>query len=407
MPIFHYKVKKGLDKIETGTITAESKESAVEKLIGFGFTPIKVELVNDIITGKNKLKIFFTHYRGITNVDLNIFTRQMYSLVKSKVEILRSLRIIFEQTPKDKMKKLIEDLHDTVKDGKTFSQALSKHPEYFSSLYISLIKVDELSGRLDLALEQLDKFADKEEEMRARIKAALVYPMLMMITGIASIIFLVTFVIPKLQVVFEDLGQSLPFLTRSLLTCSKWAADYWYWLILAFFAAIFLLKGITAGKNKILFDRLKLKIPLISNLVVEQAVSRFTRAFALLLKNGISMFEALKLSIPTLNNELLIQELDRVREDVVNGKSLSMSLKKVTYFSPFLVSMISVGEEGGRLDEVLANIAADYERHIDTIIKAITALIEPAIILILGLVVGVIVMAMLLPVFQMNMLAGV
>jgi type II secretory pathway component PulF len=282
---------------------------------------------------------------------------------------------------------------------------LSNFPKLFPSLYVSLVKSGEASGRLDEALEELAEFIDKEEELKSKIRTALAYPALMIVVGIATVFVLVSFVIPKLAGMFADFGQALPLPTRILINISDIFARYWLWLLLIGVAIIVLVvkRGVTATE-RLAIDRIKLRLPLVGGIVRKQIIVRFARTLALLLRSGIPVFQALEVTTPIMGNEVFARELEDVRKEVVDGSSLATSMRKKLCFPSFVSNMVGVGEEGGRLDKVLAEVASAYSREVDSKVKVAISLLEPAIILVLGLVVGFIVLAMLLPILQLTLL---
>jgi type II secretory pathway component PulF len=402
MPTFNYKAKKGPDRSETGTIEAEDRDQAIAKLIQNGLMPVEVTVQDRPIAGA-RLKFGLKLNRRLGLKELNIFTQQLRTLIKSRVELLSSLRILYEQSDNESLKNIILDLYNTIKDGKTFSAALSKHSDFFPLLYINIIRSGEASGRLDEALGEMSNFLEREQDLRIKIRAALAYPVLMIIVGLVTIFVLFSFVIPRLVGIFEDFQAALPLPTRILLSISSFFQHAWFFIIIFIVAAVFILRR-QSLKGRLGLDWLKLNLPLLGNLNRKQMIGRFNRTLSLLLHSGTPLFQSLQIAIPTLENNILIKQLESVPKDVMAGGTLSESMKKVSYFEPFLIQMIKVGEEGGRLEGVLNEVADSFSREAEASIKIITSLIEPLVILFLGLILGGIVMAMLLPIFQINML---
>jgi type II secretory pathway component PulF len=394
---YSYKAKKGLETV-SGTIEADSQELAIAKLEETGYLPIRVELV----VSKNIIKK--QGYARISSKDLNGFTRQLASLVKSRVQLIKALEIINRETQNIKLKEVIFGLIAEVKDGKGFSESLRKYPKYFSRIYVNMIASGEKSGLLENILLRLVDLADKEEEMRSKLRSALAYPILMSIMGAATVFVMITFVMPKLTKLFSDMGQDLPFSTRILIAMSNFMRDYWYWILLAIALVIFALKKFSAGeKNKEAIEKIKLRIPLFGRYIRIRAVARFCRTLSLLISNGIPIRDAIGATIPTVGNMILERDLALVSADLSNGLSMANSLSKVRLFPGFVVSLIGVGEEAGRLDEALMEVAVSYEKQLDEELKVMSSMIEPLIILTVGLIVGFIVISMLLPIFQINL----
>lgn len=411
MPIFVYQAKKGPQEVIEGTVEAATKEAAVSKIEQMGHVPIRINLqepsagpkVRKAASGGtssvNRLGLF----ARISSRDLNIFTEQLATLVKSKVPLFEAINILSSQTENILFKKIITSISGDLKDGKTLSESLTDYPQVFPLLYVNLIRSGESGGVLDETLKRLAKFRADQEEVKANISSALAYPIFIIIVGLATIIILLTFGIPRLVSLFTDAHQALPLATRILISVSNLFRNSWYWILLVIGIAVFVLKRRkTSQKEKIVFDRFKLKLPLIGNFIKKAMLAEFTRTFALLLSNGIPVLDALSITIPTINNEVFKVELKNVHSDIIVGTPLSQSMKKSSWFPDFLTNMIAVGEKGGNLEEVLLEVAIFYEREINKLKKIMTALLEPIIILVMGLIIGFIVMAMLLPIFEIN-----
>ena len=402
MPVFVYRAKKGLQETVGGVIEAENRDMAVARLNNNGLIPISVEL--QAVTPARQLASDAFRSKKLGLKELNIFTQQLRTLIRSKVELLSSLNILYKQTDNPRLKQIILDLHNIIKDGQTFSESLSKHPEFFPLLYVNIIKSGETSGRLDESLGQLSEFLEKEQDLRMKIRTALAYPLLMVIVGIGTLFVLFSFVIPRLTGIFADFSSDLPLPTRILLKVSNFMHHAWFLMLgLLILLIFFLRRQIKSPKNRSI-DLLKIHLPILGELNRKQAIARFSHTLALLLHSGIPVFQSLSIAIPTLENKIFIQQLEAVYKEVLAGSTLARSLEKVAFIPPFIIQMVAVGEEGGRLQEVLDEIASSYTRESEAILKIITSLIEPLVILCLGLVLGFIIMAMLLPIFQINML---
>lgn len=407
MAKFSYEAKKGPKETIRGIIEADSPDVAVDKLNQMGYTPITV------ISAKKEFSEEDFHiqdiakqprlFRKIRTKDLTIFTEQLASLIKSKVPILEAMRILHEQAENANLKKIISYIQSEIRGGKTLSQSLSKYSQVFPVLYINMIKSGEVAGVLDKTLMRLADFRNKEEEVREKVISALAYPIFVIIIGIATVFILFSFVIPRMASLFNEIGQTLPLPTRILLSLSYCVRNYWYWIfaVIAFIILI-IRRSMAREKDKIIFDRFKLKLPLVGDFIKKSLIARFSRTFALLLANGIPIFQAIKITIPTLDNEVFKAELETVHKNIIDGMLLEQSMKKSKWFPPFMTNMLAVGEKGGNLENALLEVANFYEREVDKKTKIITSLLEPAIILVTGLMVGFVVFAMLLPIFEIN-----
>lgn len=406
MPTYTYLAKKNLNETVEGIIVADNQDNAVDKLIEMGLSPFKVESLTPEASkaqGSAVSRMFLM--AGLSRRDLNVFTSQMKSLMKARVDLLKSLSIVYGQADKEKLKTLVLDLHSRVKNGATFSDALSQHQEFFPSLYINLIKTGEASGRLDEVLEELDRFLSKDEEFKRHVRAAMAYPILMISVGICVIFILFSYVIPKLSSIFTDFDYELPLPTQVMLAVSDFFKSSWWVLLLGVVVFIVVLVRMSKsplGRAKL--DWVKLHIPIVGDLSLKQSLARFCGTLSLLIRSGLPVFQALSVAIPTVENAVFVKELEVAKKEVLEGTSLASSMKKVSFFPPFLTQMVSVGEEGGKLEGVLSEVANIYAQEIDAKLKIITSLLEPMIILVLGLILGGIVLAMLLPIFQINLL---
>lgn len=406
MPTYTYLAKKNLNEKVEGIIMADSQDNAVDKLIEMGLSPIKVEPLV-IVTPKEKGGALSRILSGgrLSQKDLYIFTSQLKSLMNARVDLLKALSILYGQADKEKLKNLIFDLHSTIKNGATFSQALSHHTNFFPSIYINLIKTGEASGRLDEVLGELDKFLSREEEFKMHVRTALAYPILMVSVGIVVIFVLFSYVIPKLSSIFSDFDYKLPLPTQIMLQVSGFFKSWWWTLVVGVGILIGVLMQMSKNpQGRAKLDWFKLHIPVVGSLILKQSLARFCSTLSLLIRSGLPAFQALNVAIPTLENAVFIKELEVVKKEVSEGTSMASSMKKVFFFPSFLIQMVSVGEEGGKLEGILNEVSNIYSQEIDAKLKVITSLLEPMIILVLGLVLGSVVLAMLLPIFEINML---
>lgn len=397
MAIYTYRAKKGIETIES-TIEADSQAQAISKLEAQDLLPVRVELQRTAHSAQR------TALKRISSRDINTFTRQLASLTKSKVQLVRALEILNRESQNAKLKEIIADLRDEVKDGSQLSGALGKYPKYFSRVYVNMIASGEKGGMLENILLRLVEFADKEEEIKSKIRASLAYPILMLVMGIITVFVMITFVMPKLIGLFSGMRQTLPLATRILIQISNFVRGYWYWLVLLAVLSLVLFRRLRPGKKQtIALERLKLKLPLLGKYILMRETARFCRTLGLLINNGIPIRDAISATVPTLGNRVLEGELRMLSKDVTSGLPVAKSLAKIPLFPGFVVSLIGVGEEAGRLDEALLEVAATYERQLDEQIKVMSSLIEPVLILSIGLVVGFIVVSMLLPIFEISL----
>ena len=400
MPTFKYRAKDGPVEIKEGVIEAQTREEAVEKISSqLGYLPMQIK--EDTFAARSRPSFLALPFKRIKSRQITIFTLQLASLIKSGVPILHGLSIVAEQSENLHLRDMLNTIINEIRDGRTFSSALAQYPRIFSSLYTSLVRSGENSGNLTEALSRIAQYRQKQDEILSKIRTAMAYPILMAVVGAATIIFMLTFVMPRLMQVFSSIGQDLPLPTKILINTSTGIRQWWILLLLIFVLILFFLKR--AVKTKA-FSTLKIRVPILGHFIRKIELALFTRTLELLFKSGLQILKAIEIAIPILNNETMKEELRHCYTKLEQGVSFGRQLKKSKFFPSFMSNLIIVGEESGRLDEVLDEIATTYERETDEAIKVITSLLEPLMILITGLVVGFIVVAMLLPIFQMNLM---
>lgn len=400
MPTYAYIAKSQPDRTLQGEIEAETEQDAIKKLTRMGYFPISVkagDLLSD--TGQHPLS------RGISKKETLLFIRQLASLVESGVNIINGLAIIQGQTSNIRLKAILDDIIGKIKDGKSLSDAFSAHPRLFPSLYTSIIQSGEAGGHIEESLKRLADFAEKEEEFKNSIRASLTYPAFVILVGAATIVVLLGFVIPRLVGMFKDMGQLLPLPTKMLINISTFLRHYWWFILAVVFISIFSLRRIyREPKSRLSLDKLKLRIPALGQIILKAEIGRLMRTLSLLLTSGIPIVRALEVSTSVMDNQALVLEAQGFREKITDGASFSKALGGSLFFPAFVTNIVNVGEETGTLERALLNIADDYEREVDRSLKAFTRLLEPVIILVVGLIVGFIVLSMLLPIFQINLI---
>lgn len=403
MPRYFYRAKMGPDQIKEDIIEADTQAAAINKLNQMGYFPIWVKEETQIKQQEGILADFITR---INWRDLSIFTRQLADLLGSGITLVVALDVLQKQTENRKLRAIISDLFLQIKEGSHFSDALSKYPRVFSGFYVNMVRSGEIGGGLEDVLSRLADFSEKEDELRSRVRSALTYPVLMAVVGVLTITVLLTFVIPKLVGMFEDMGQALPIPTLILIKVSGFFSKFW-WIIFAIILVIFLgikRKGFTK-EGRIAIDRFKLNLPIFGPIIKKVEIARFGRTLATLLNNGVPIVKALEVVANTVENALLRRQLREMTRSVTDGARLAESIKEAEDFPVFVTNMVSVGEESGLLERALFKIAEAYERESDRAVRTMTSLLEPAMILVMGTVVGFIVISMLLPIFQINIMA--
>jgi type II secretory pathway component PulF len=401
MTNYKYRAKKGAETIIEGTIEAKNKDEAVEKINQLGYVPVRIE---EVILRRRPRRVSQITGR-IKSREITIFSRQLSSLIRSGVPILRAINIISEQSENPHFKDILAGIHDEIRDGKPFSLVLSNYPSIFSQFYIAMVRTGEDSGTLQEVLLRVASYRQQQEEFLSKVRTALAYPILMAVVGIATVIFMFTYVMPRLMRIFLNLGQALPLPTRILIAVSDNLRSNWFWIIILAVAIFLVFRQQTkVGALRMAISRLKLNLPIFGEFTLKTELARFSRSLELLIRSGLPILKAIEVSIPILKNEIIKRQLLSSYQELEQGGSFGRSLKKSKLFPAFMTNLISVGEESGKLDEALAETARTYEKDTDDVIKIMTSLLEPMMILLMGLVVGFIVVAMLLPIFQINVM---
>lgn len=399
MPSYLYKAKDGPTRTVEGEVRADSRGAAAAMVESMGYSPILVRPKPEVGSGR-RLRLWG---RRAGPRDVTVFTRQLASLVRSGVPILRALSTVHEQTENRAMQTVVDDVETTIRDGSMLSGALVRHPSLFSDLYVNMVRSGESGGVLDAVLQRLADAREEEEALRRKVQAAVAYPVLILSVGAATVFVLLTFFLPRVVSLFRDYDR-LPLPTRLLIGASDFFSESWHWLLLGILLLAAVLNRLQAlDKGRTFLDRIKLHLPLFRSFIRDSDIARFSRTLALLMDAGIPIDRALSLSADTLRNAVFRAEIEKVRHETVQqGHPLSAGLKQAEHVPVFVANMAGVGEEAGTLGEALNEVAVFYEKEFDQRSKLATSLLEPVLILVVGVVVGFIVTAMLLPVFEIG-----
>ena len=408
MPVFEYTALDADGKKQKGIIDADSLSSARHKIRQEGIYPVEIRETRprDGSLNRGVPKIGALHLGPrIRAQEIHVATRQLATLLGAGIPLVNALDGLIEQTGNQSLKTIIAQIKDAVNEGNSLTSALQEHPRLFNNIYINMVRAGEESGSLDVVLERLAEFGENQQALRSRIKAALIYPLFMAVVGVGVLFLLITFVVPSITKVFEGTQQALPLPTILLIGLSGFLGRYW-WAVLLVLAALIIGVRVYIGKprGRLLWDSLKLRLPGLRDLNTKIAAARFGRTLASLLDSGVPLVTGLKIVRNIVNNVVLAKVIDHATEELAKGRSLSHILRGNRYFTPMLVQMIAVGEQSGSLEKMLEKAAASYEREVETKIMALTSMIEPVMILVMGLVVSFIVVSILLPIFEMNQL---
>lgn len=399
MPQFKYIAKGiGADSV-TGVMDAQSQEEAIALLQARGLFPIQMscdeEAQSSPVSRRYRMK----------KKDFSQFVRELYDMISSGVTLLRALELVESQAHGKAFKEILKGLLAAVKKGEKFSDALGLYPSVFTHFFVNLVRSGEESGALDQVLMRLADFAEAQDEMRSKVKAALAYPVFVSVVGFGVVGVLLTFVVPRMSGIFEDLGQRLPFLTNLLIHFSRGARVYgWMFFVGIAFGFIAFKKHRSTHEGQLFWEKRLLKVPFFGKIHRDSEIARLSLTLHMLLANGVSFTRSLEVVQGTLKSVILEEEIQGLLAAVSKGERIRERLKKSEFLPINVVNMLGVGEESGELERSLKRIAESYERLVDRDIKLATSLLEPVMILIIGSVVGLIVMAMLLPIFQINFL---
>jgi len=407
MPVYDYKGLTPKGESKTGIVDADSPREARIKLRAQNV------LVTDITAreasvrrdkegapGKPLLQ-FKRSLKG--RKDVPTYTRQLATLLKAGIPLAQSLSALIEQCQTDDLEACFRDIRERITGGLSFAEALAYHPAYFDDLFVNMVKAGEAAGNLDGVLNRLAEYLQRQAQIRNKVAAALAYPMVMMVIGVVIVIILMTFVVPKIMQVVEQSKQTLPLMTRILRTGSQFFANYWLVLVGVILGIAVTHRALMRKKEyRYAVDKVKLKIPVIGDLVRKAAVSRFAVSTSTLLKSGVPVLEALVIVKDIVGNEVMARVLDTVHDRIVEGTDIATPIKKSGVFPPVVGYMIAVGEQSGQLEEMLDRVAEAYDEEVEVTTEKVTSLLEPILIVFMAAVVGFIVLSIMQPILKIS-----
>lgn len=393
MAIFSYRATTLDGSIMEGVVEAADEKAAIERLKNTGIIPLKVAAPTEGI----KRRLTLRSSRG----DLLTFTTELSALLSAGLPLDRSLNILSEISESTEMKNIVQSILKSIREGSSFSDALSRHPRVFPRLYVNMTRAGEAGGVMDVVLDKLSEFLESAKELKEHIVSAMIYPAILTVAGGASIIILLTYVLPKFSLIFAELGGSLPFSTKVILTFSNGLKSYWWVVLLSMITGCIIFKNyIKSDTGKYKWDAFKLKV--MGEVILKLETARFCRTLGTLLKSGVPLLQALTNSKDVISNRVIASSIDGVLKGAKEGKGIAVPLSDANVFPPLALSMIKVGEETGQLDSMLMKVASTYEKSLKVAVKRFVSLFEPAVILAMGLVIGFIVISMLMAIFSMT-----
>lgn len=405
MPIFSYKSTDPAGKIVTGYLEASDEREVVTILHEMGNIPIRITAgrkTNENLLEKLNMGIFRLFSRVSTR-EVLMFTQDLSALLSAGLPLDRALSVLIDVAEKETFKEIISEILKAVQGGSYLSDSLAKYPKVFSEFYVSMIRAGEAGGVLEKVLDRLGESLETAQDLTDYIKSALVYPVFLLLVAGISIIVLMTFVIPKFSMLFSDMGGAIPWSTKVLLAFSEALRGYW-WAMILFVIAVYVafLRYLKTPYGRLAVDKFKIRAPLIGTVIRQIEVARFARTLGTLTQSGVPILEALNLVRGIISNKIVAGFMENVYERVKTGGRLSSPLSEIGIFPPLAIQMITVGEETGRLDEMLLRVADNFEKIVKNKVKALISMLEPAMILMMGLIVGFIVVSMLMAIFSMN-----
>ncbi len=393
MPIFSYRATTRDGNLVEGVIDAADEAAAIQRLKTTGVIPLKIVLPGEGLGKKLSLRP--------PKFDLLTFSTELSVLLTAGLPLDRGLNILSEISESKEMKNVVQAILKSIREGSSFSDSLQKHPKIFPKLYINMVRAGEAGGVLDVVLEKLNEFLESIKELKDHVFSAMIYPVILIITGGLSIIVLLTYVLPKFTTIFGELGTSLPLSTQILLTFSGALKSYWWIFLLAAAAGVLIFKTyVKSDTGKYKWDAFKLRM--MGDVIRKLETARFCRTLGTLLKSGVPLLQALNNAKEVLSNRVIASAIDTVAKGAKEGKGITIPLANANVFPPLALSMIKVGEETGQLENMLMKVAATYEKSLRVAIKRFVSFIEPAMILGMGIIIGFIVLSMLMAIFSIT-----
>lgn len=404
MKKFNYEAKDSASgKTVKAMVQAESENSAAKLLIAQGYTPLNITEIDE--SGGSPIAKLMGR---ITAKDKIVFTRQLATLLGAGIPLAQSLRTVAEQTENKKLQEIVEEIIGSVEGGKSLSDAFGAHSDVFDPIFLALIQAGEASGTLDDSLKRIADQQEKDAAVMSKIRGALTYPIIVLVVIIGVVIFMLVTVVPQVENIYKSMGKQLPILTQIMVSMADFIRNFW-WLILlvCIIGGYFLMQYLKTDAGITFKDKFKLNVPFFKNMFRKLYMARFARTGQTLLQTGVAMLDTLRITGDAVNNTVIKASIDRAADKVKGGKTLSTSLQSEEYILPMVPQMIKIGEQSGKIDEMLGKTAKIYEDELDEEIRAISTAIEPILMVVLAVVAGGIVGAVLFPIYSLASGIGV
>jgi general secretion pathway protein F len=407
MPVFEYRALDAKGKNIKGIMDADSESQARTKLRSQGKYPVSITVSRDKQNRAGGQGVGLGLLDRVKSEEISVMTRQLATLVGAGIPLVQALDSLIDQTRNSVLKKVIAQIKGSVNEGNSLTNALGEHPKLFSSIFINMVRAGEASGALDIVLERLADFSEKQEALKGRLRAALIYPIFMAVIGSAILFILITYIVPNITQVFDEMDRVLPLPTLFLIGLSDFLKMYW-WVVLIFLALIVLgLRYVVQQPfGRSLWDLVKLKAFIVGPVAQKVILARFSSTLGSLLESGVGLMTSMQIVRTLVSNVHVARVIDEAMEQVQKGQSMTSALSDSEWFPPMFVQMIAVGEQSGSMEAMLEKVSKAYEREVETAIMGMTSLIEPIMIAAMGMAVGFVVLSILLPIFEMNQMIG-
>jgi MSHA biogenesis protein MshG len=406
VPFFAYKARNARGELLQGVLEGADSGGVADQLFNTGVTPVHiVETSSPVVDGDESWWTRLTE-KKVQSMDVQLFSRQLYTLLKSGVPIMRGLSGLQESAINKAFGRVVKDLRDSLDAGRELSAAMRRHPTVFSPFYVNMVRVGELTGRLDEIFLRMFDYLEFDREMKARISAALRYPIFVVAAMVIAVGVINVFVIPAFAKVYAGFNAELPLMTRILIKTSEITVQYWPLVIAVFVGAVIMFRvyiGTVSGRYN--WDKFKLKIPIAGKIILKGTLARFARTFALSSKSGVPIVQGLNVIAQTVNNTYIASRVEQMRDGVERGESILRTAVTTGVFTPVVLQMVAVGEETGELDDLMDEVAQMYEREVDYELKTLSAQIEPILIVMLGVLVLILALGVFLPIWDLGQVA--
>lgn len=402
MPHFRYKARSARGEAIEGVLEAASTDAVANQLFNTGVTPIDIRETRaprQASTGESWGRLF---ERRVTTVDMIVFSRQMYTLSRAGIPIIRAINGLADTTRSERFARVLRQINESLESGRSLAESLRQHPDVFSNLYVSILQVGENSGRLDEAFLQMSRHLETDKETRDRVRTALRYPTMVLVAIVAAIAIINVWVIPRFASVFDAFNAELPWATRVLIGLSNFSVAYWPHIAVLLAALIGgAMWYVRTEKGRYNWDKYKLRIPRFGDIILRATLARYARSFAMSMRSGVPLIQALTAVSRAVDNEYVGARILMMRNGIERGESLTRTAATTNLFTPLVLQMLSVGEETGQVDEMMQEVAEFYEREVDYDLKQLSAYIEPVLIVGIGIMVLILALGVFLPMWDL------